>query len=440
MKTIKTLSILLLLSAYAMPGYGQTFIESEQPEAIENQLFGFSISVSDWMAVATAPQKDIGNRKSIGSAFFYKRTEDGWEIEQEVTPSGLPSFSNFGLSSKISGQSAFIGSLGSENGILMEESVFVYEYNDTAWTHTQTLRPTDAKLGSRFGTALDMEFNLSVVGAYQADGNESKSGAAYVFEYDGEAWVQTAKLSADDGESNDFFGHAVLILDNQFIAVGAYNASGANERSGAVYIFEQDNDGNWNQVAKLFDSNGTSGDLFGYSLATQVDVAILTKTTNHTFWRTLFIGAPGSNDIDDIQTGSVYFSNLRDDQWFLSFEMFGKNTAANDHFGVTIAQSTLAGLFVGANRTGVNNEGMVYNYGIYYGESLLTGFETFDFPGNNTATEYYGSRVTTGNGGEVLVSSPYRTVEGNQNAGYVEFYHYEITSTDDEPLEEITEY
>ncbi len=441
MKSFNTSLLLFLFSALSVSGLAQDQITSQQPKAVENQLFGFSISISDYRAVATAPQKDIGDSKAKGVAFFYQRIENEWVITQEVTPTGVPSSSNFGISSRISGDAAFIGSLGSENGILMQETVFAYEHNDTSWIETQSLRPNDAKIGSRFGTALDMDrsINLSVIGAYQAEGNASKSGAAYIFEYNDSEWIETAKLVADDGEANDFFGHSVLILNEDLVAVGAYNATGASERSGAVYIFRKDEEGSWSQMAKLFDPNGTSSDLFGYSLATQVDVYVLVKDGLHDFSSTLFIGAPGANNSEGVQTGSVYFYNKVEDQWLMSAEFFDETTSANDHFGITIAQSTVAGLLVGANRTGLENEGKIHHYGIYQTEVIPNDFEVFNFPGNSDDTEYYGSRVATNQNADLLVSSPYTSVDGLENAGHVEFYAYELSSIE-EPLGEIIEY
>lgn len=443
MNSLKKLSLLLTFCTISISGFGQEYITSEQPEAVKNQLFGYSISVSDFQALITAPQKDIGDRQSVGSAFFYSRKDNGWIIDQEVTPTGVPSFSNFGISSKISGEFAFIGSMGSENGILMQESVFVYERQDTSWVNTQILRPNDSKIGTRFGYSIDLnrDEGVSVIGAYQAFGNESKSGAAYIFEYDGDGWIQTAKLIANDGETNDSFGHNVLVLNQDLVAVGAYNATGAEERSGAVYIFEKDLEGNWIQAAKLFDPNGSSSDLFGYSLATQVNVPIVIKSSDHTFFGTLLIGAPGSNNQDNVQTGSVYFYNQESDQWFLTSEFFDENASANDHFGIAIAQNSNVGLLVGGNRTGVNNQGMIYHYGIYFDENPSSEFQIFSFPGNANASEFYGSRVTTGDNAEVIISSPYSSGgDGTENVGYVEFYNYPLVSAEDEPLEKITEY
>lgn len=440
MKNLKKTFLILTFSVVTVSGHAQNLISTEQPPSIENQLFGYAISVSDWGALVTAPQKDIDGSKSLGSAFFYKRTNNGWEIETEITPTGLPAYSNFGISAKMNSNIAFISSLGSERGILMDETVFVYEHNDTSWVNTQVLRASDAKPGSRFGYSLDIaEYQeLTVIGAHQADGNEPKSGAAYLFERQEGTWVQIAKLVAEDGESHDFFGHTVLFLDGDQIAVGAYNATGANERSGAVYIFKEDENGDWIQITKLFDPNGSSSDLFGYTLATQIGVPIPVKTSSFFRFGTLFIGAPGSNNEDGVQTGSVYFYNQHEKIWNLTFEFFDENSEANDHFGISIAHNSLSGLFIGANRTGISNEGEVYSYGYYYGEEEIIPFV---FAGNSPqpGTQYYGSRISSSSNADIIIASPYSSVGDNKNSGIVQFYNTPITPNEEE-IEVVEEY
>ncbi|MBO6523796.1 MAG: T9SS type A sorting domain-containing protein [Balneolaceae bacterium] len=439
MKNLKELVLILTFSSMVVSGYGQNLIPTEQPTAVENQLFGYAISVSDWRAVVSAPQKDIAESTSLGSAFFYERTETGWEIKTEITPTGLPAFSNFGIAAKLAGNTALISSLGSERGILMEESVFVYEHNDTSWVNTQVLRPSDSKPGLRFGYSLDIaeHLELAIVGAHQADGNEPKSGAAYLFERQEGIWVQIAKLVAEDGEPHDFFGYTVLFLDGNQIAVGAYNATGANERSGAVYIFEKDENEDWIQAAKLFDPNGSSSDLFGYTLATQIGVPIPVKASSFYRFGTLFIGAPGSNNENGVQTGSVYFYDQQEGIWNLTSEFFDESSEANDHFGISIAHNSLSGLFIGANRTGTN-KGKIYSYGYYHGEEEVTPFA---FEGNTPEPDiqYYGSRISSNSSADIIIASPYSSVSDKNNSGVVQFYNTPITPNEEE-IEVVEEY
>jgi len=71
---------------------------------------------------------------------------------------------------------------------------------------------------------------------------------------------QTAELTASDGVSGDDFGYSVASgLD--LLAIGAPYAGG----NGAVYLF-RDSEGSWQQIAKLTSSDGAKGQ-FGFSVA-----------------------------------------------------------------------------------------------------------------------------------------------------------------------------
>ena len=73
-------------------------------------------------------------------------------------------------------------------------------------------------------------------------------------------FAQIAKLTAPDGEANDYFGNSVA-MDGSIIVVGKGRA---NLNTAFVY---EDNSGVVTQVAELTPSNGETGDDFGYSVA-----------------------------------------------------------------------------------------------------------------------------------------------------------------------------
>jgi hypothetical protein len=75
-----------------------------------------------------------------------------------------------------------------------------------------------------------------VVGARWDDDYGVDSGAAYVFRYDGTAWVEEAKLTALDAADHDLFGRWVAV-DGNTVVVGAYGADDNGSDSGAAYVF-----------------------------------------------------------------------------------------------------------------------------------------------------------------------------------------------------------
>jgi MYXO-CTERM domain-containing protein len=129
-----------------------------------------------------------------------------------------------------------------------------------------TAAVADARLGS-----VSLSGDRLLVGAYGEDG---KTGATYVYELDGETWVEVARLVASDGAADDFAGYAVS-LDGDRALVSAHFDDDEGDRSGSVYVFEVDGAGAWTQTAKLTASDGGEKHLFGMSLSLDGDRALV---------------------------------------------------------------------------------------------------------------------------------------------------------------------
>jgi hypothetical protein len=128
-----------------------------------------------------------------------------------------------------------------------------------------------------FSASIDIEGDLLVAGAphygYPGDG----AGAAYVYRRNSQGeWLQEAELISsdrDDGFQYDqHFGEAVA-LNGDLIAVGApgYDDPQAGDNSGAVYIFQQDGD-NWVETARLTPTPPLAGARMGSSIAWYADL------------------------------------------------------------------------------------------------------------------------------------------------------------------------
>ena len=133
------------------------------------------------------------------------------------------------------------------------------------WTQTAKLTASDGAGSDYFGYSVSIDGNTIVIGAYRDDDNGSFSGSAYVFSNDSGTWTQTAKLTASDGASFDYFGGSVSI-DGNTMVIGAYRDDDNGSSSGSAYVFSNDS-GTWTQTAKLTASDGASFDYFGYSVS-----------------------------------------------------------------------------------------------------------------------------------------------------------------------------
>ena len=103
------------------------------------------------------------------------------------------------------------------------------------------------------------------------DDKGTDSGSAYVFTRvtAGDltsGWTQVAKLTADDGAADDYFGKSVSI-DGDTVVIGAYLDDDKGSNSGSAYVFTRDTAGDlasgWTQVAKLTADDGAGDDWFG---------------------------------------------------------------------------------------------------------------------------------------------------------------------------------
>lgn len=130
-----------------------------------------------------------------------------------------------------------------------------------------------------FGTAVDLDGDIAIIGAYGDDENGRSSGGAYIFSRENSSsdkWRMVTKLSPNDPEEYDLFGRKVAISGDVAI-VGAYGSDDHGSSSGSAYIFSKDTGGenNWGEVLKLTDPNGNEDDLFGYDVDVSRDIAVV---------------------------------------------------------------------------------------------------------------------------------------------------------------------
>jgi hypothetical protein len=112
-----------------------------------------------------------------------------------------------------------------------------------SWTPLGELDPRALDYAEQFGRSVSVSGKVVVVGS---PSDSSRIGAAYVYvvpSHPLEHVLETAKLTASDGQANDYFGDSVSISGDT-IVVGA---PGANSGQGKVYVFVKPPSG-WSTV------------------------------------------------------------------------------------------------------------------------------------------------------------------------------------------------
>jgi trimeric autotransporter adhesin len=198
------------------------------------------------------------------------------------------------------------------------------------------------------------------------------AGAVYPVVVD--PWVRAARLTVTSGSGFNFFGESVSVSgDGSLIAIGVQELAripplpqtpgkdaGTGLEQGAVYLFVQPAKG-WattsKPAAKLTDTSGEDGDLFGCSVAVSSD------------GKTVVVGAEGGAPIrGNSQLGAVYVFTEPTTGWVSTSTPTAKLTASDgivtDWLGSSVAfdgQSVFAGAY--GHTVGTNPyQGAVYVY------------------------------------------------------------------------------
>ena len=200
----------------------------------------------------------------------------------------------------------------------------------SAWSVTPVevakLLADDGATNDFFGFSVALSGDTAVIGALRDDNdvNGIDSGSAYVFTRSGTTWSRQAKLTATDGAANDTFGGNVA-LSGDTAVIGALgdddDVSGVD--SGSAYVFTRSGT-TWSQQAKLTATDGAAGDEFGYSVALSGDTAV--------------IGAARDDDNGN-DSGSAYVFTRSGTTWSQQAKLTTADGAAGDVFSISVALS-----------------------------------------------------------------------------------------------------
>jgi hypothetical protein len=274
--------------------------------------FGTQVSVvGDWLAVGAPDQNTFG----VVSMYHFER--DQWVLKQQLTHQINPAF-NYGRCVALSRDVLAVGQSSSPGG------VFVYRRSGQVWSLEQWLQPSDGLVpmaGKAFGSAVDIEGDLLVVGDEGNDVLVGNGGAAYVFRFDGSHWVEEQKLFPNPSVGGDFVGESVAI-DAGTIAVSGEMHGEPDE--GAVFLYQHDG-AQWQQVDYVTNEAGPAGDGFASSMDVRGDL--------------LAVGAPFPTfGFPPITTGIVHLFREGPTGWEFERMLVPVGQQAPDRaFGISVA-------------------------------------------------------------------------------------------------------
>lgn len=274
------------------------------PDAHANDLLGFRVALDGDVAVVTA----VGRDSFTGAACVFRFDGSSWMLEQELTPSDGVAGDFFGVASDVQGDVAVITRFptGSDFG-----AAYVYRFDGESWIEVQKLTPSDGEVNGSFGASVAIDGDVIVVGAWSST---SPPGAAYAYRFDGSAWIEEEKITPSEPESD--FGTSVDLEGDTLVVGGSQTSSAV----GTVYVFEFDGS-SWTEHHQVTTSDAEEGSRFGDS------VCVLGTT--------LIVGAP--RDLED--RGSAFVYRFDGTTWAAEQKLTADDGEVDDAFGESVSLS-----------------------------------------------------------------------------------------------------
>ena len=265
---------------------------------------------------ATGIDGDQSNNtlSNSGAAYVYQRSGNVWSLQGYLKASNTDAQDNFGAAAALAGDGNLlaIGAPGessnatgidgdqANNDASVAGAVYVFSRSGTSWLQQAYLKASNGEAEDRFGTALAMSSDGSML-AVSATGEDSSAtgvggdqsdnsapgtggvivgtGAVYTFTNSSGQWAQDEYFKASNTDADDRFGGALaLSTDGSMLAVGARRedspgtgvnspteTSNSAEDAGAVYVYDRTN-GLWQQSAYIKASNTVRTEFFGTAL------------------------------------------------------------------------------------------------------------------------------------------------------------------------------
>ncbi len=225
------------------------------PDAVERPGFGVSLFARQNLAVLGSLFARCDAGPGCGRAYFYHYNGSTWIQEQALIPSDAGAEDRFGSAVSVAGDVSVIGAYGQDcAGRDYCGAAYVYRLHGSIWIEEQKLTASDPYWLDSFGTSVATEETVVLVGAHRDDcAVGSECGAAYLYQFDGSSWIEERKVHASDVARYDEFGWSVGISAGTALIGASRKACPAGDGCGAAYIFALGPDCNDNGQADFCD-------------------------------------------------------------------------------------------------------------------------------------------------------------------------------------------
>jgi hypothetical protein len=282
------------------------------------EWFGNAVAVDGTVSVVGAPW-DAGNGDSAGAAYVYRYDDGAWTEEAKLVASDGAADDRFGHAVAVHGDLVAVGACGDDDNGDYSGAAYLYRFDGDSWVEESKVVASDGAPFDYFGFSIAVHGDLLVVGARGPSDDGGRPGAAYMYRRDGSTWLEETKVSGSEA-SQDYFGYTVAGADDLAV-VGAIWDEEKGEKAGAAHVYRFDGS-DWSEEEKLLASDGAPGDWFGSSVSISGD--------------TVLVGASWE-DHGVADAGAAYVYRYDGSAWDEEGKLTAFDGAAEDYFGTSVA-------------------------------------------------------------------------------------------------------
>lgn len=280
--------------------------------------FGVSVDIDGTTAIIGAPGEASDspgvngtrneNADHSGAAYLFELVSGVWTETNFLKASNPGNGDEFGFCVRIAGDAAIVGAPkedssttgvngdGSNNSSNNSGAAYIFRRGESAWFQQAYLKPSNTGGLDDFGAAVALTEGVAAIGAPGEDGaskgidgdpesnSVGQSGAVYVFQSEGGAWIPQTYIKTSNSEAEDRFGSSVAIHGEILVA----GAPGEDSDSDLINLGDQDNDADgagaafvfrrgpagWQEAGYLKAVNSAANDSFGASVSLAPGLAL----------------------------------------------------------------------------------------------------------------------------------------------------------------------
>jgi len=303
----------------------------------EYQQLGSAVAISGELALLGAP----GAPNGIGQACLYQRANESWNFLTCLSPNvdNVDNVQQFGSAVSISGEQLVVGAEIKQSGT--NGIAYIYQRQGDSWLQQAQLTHPSQSANDNFASIVSISGDYIAIGSPAAAA--SQAGAVYIIKKVGANWVEDITITPASSFKSARFGSSIQ-LSGEYLIIGDDDHGRGHE--GSAYIYRRE-EGVWSLQASVKGGEFTKKAKYGTSVAISNNYAV--------------VGAKEENSPTikkNKKSGAVYVYKRTGKLWHHQVKLTASDATQGDNFGSSVAISDHY-LIIGAEQDN-NGKGSSY--------------------------------------------------------------------------------